>query len=353
MKKIICILLVVVTMTLSGCMGLNISQRDITLSTYNSSISIGSMNEKYVDALRLVSEDALVSFFENNSTEEFYDDFRTISEEDHDFIFVPSPLALPVVSECANDFPDKQFAITDVYDIPKMDNVTNIVYKYNEGAYLAGYIAGKTAKAKKLGILCQEDNMITAAMIHAYMAGAITAGGNIEFETSYIGNEYNNNAAYDATIALYDNGCEIVFQNLLNPDGAINAAEVAEKYIIGVGVDQSTKSASRVLTTIVINYDIALSKVLNKYIEDESSVKGETFEFGLADYVVSLSKTTTHIDKDVFSQVSKLKESIITGSLKVPYTPEEVEKLREEAINNPPVEEEAEETEETEEATKE
>lgn len=351
MKKISVLLLIAVSLMFSGCMGLDISKPDISICTYNSSITAGTMNEKYLDALKIVTDKALVSYFENSSVEEFEDDITTISSENHNLIFVPNSSAWEILSECASDYPEKHFAITDVYEESIPSNMTNIAYKYYEGAYLAGYVAGKTAKEKKLGILCEKEDIPTTEMIYAYAAGAVTAGGDIEFDIKYIGTEYNNNTAYDAATELYKNGSEIIFQNLSIPDGAINAANVADKFIIGVGVEQSVKSASHVLTSVVVNYDIALSKVLTDYLENPDSIKGKTYNYGMKDHIVSLSKTSTHIDKAVFSEVSKLKESIIKGGFDVPRTYEAVEALREEAIKNPPeepVEDESEDTEETE-----
>ena len=72
-----------------------------------------------------------------------------------------------------------------------------------------------------------------------------------------------------------------------------------------MGLDQSVKSSSHVLTTVVVNYDIALSTVIRKYI-DKEPIGGKTFSFGVGDYVISLSKTTTNIDKTVLKASMKV-----------------------------------------------
>ena len=161
---------------------------------------------------------------------------------------------------------------------------------------------------------------------------------------------YDNNIANAAATELYKNGCEIVFQNLNNPDGALTAAETEDKFIIGVGLDQSLQSSSNVLTSVVVNYDIAFSSVVRKYL-DKEDIGGKTFEFGLSDYIVSLAKTNTHINKAIFSDTNKIKEKIIKGEFIVPCTIEEVEALRAEAIANPVVKENAETKENTTEET--
>ena len=173
-------------------------------------------------------------------------------------------------------------------------------------------------------------------MTYAFMAGALSAAGNINFEEKYIGYDYDNNTAQSAATELYRNGCEIVFQSLVNPNGAINAAENENKYIIGVGLDQSLKSSSHVLTSVVVGYDVAFSSVIRKFIEKED-IGGKTFEFGVGDYVVSLAKTNTHITKEIMTQANRIKEDIISGDFVVPYTLEEVEAIRKEVTLNPPV----------------
>lgn len=355
MKRILCALLAISTFVLSGCMGLDINKPDITLTTYNTSVSSGTVGEKYIEGLQVFAKDILINSFENTVPAEFEDNLRTIVEEKkHNLIFVNQHYAWDSLEKIASEYPNQKFGITDVYNQTIPSNVTNIIYKYHEGSYLAGFIAGKTIKGNKLGILCEVDDIVSMKLINAFMAGAIKGGGNIEFEVKYIGETYDNNIANTAATELYKNGCEIVFQNLLNPDGAITAAETEDKFIIGVGLDQSLQSSSHVLTTVIVNYDIAFSSVVRRFL-DKEDICGKTFEFGLSDYIVSLSKTNTHINKNIFSETNKIKEKIIKGELTVPCTPEEVEVLRQEAIENPvvktPPEEEETKAEETSEGT--
>lgn len=334
MKKTLCILILIVSFVLSGCMGLGISKPDIAITTYNTSIENGTINAKYLDGLKVFSEDALICYFENTEPEEFEDNFKQIASESHDVIFLTQYYGGDILFETASKYPDKLFGIADAYGRELPENVFNISFRYYEGAYLAGYVAGKTISGNKLGILCEQEDDINKSIAYAFMAGAIEGGGNITFEEKYIGIDYDNNTSMEAATELYDSGCEIVFQNLMNPTGAINAAENEDKFIIGMGLDQSIKSASHVLTTVVVNYDIALSTVIRKYMEEEA-IGGEAFEFGVGDYVVSLSKTTTHIDKEILRQTNKVKENIISDDFEVPHTLEEVEELQQEAKRNP------------------
>ena len=354
MKRILCLILALTTLLLSGCMGLDINKPDISLTTYNTSIASGTVGAKYLEGLQVFSKDTLINYFENTEPEEFEDNLRTIAnEKKHDLIFVNQHYGWNEFEKVASEFPEQIFGITDINNKTIPSNVINVVYKYYEGSYLAGYIAGKTISGNKLGILCETDDDVSKPLIYAFMAGAIKGGGNIEFEVKYLGIDYDNNTANAATTELYKNGCEIVFQNLLNPAGAITAAETEDKFIIGVGLDQSLQSSSHVLTTVIINYDIAFSSVVRRFLNKEK-LGGQTIEFGLSDYIVSLAKTNTHIDKAIFSESNKIKDSIITGSFKVPCTLEEVEALREEAILNPVIKTppEEEETTETETETK-
>ncbi len=334
MKKTLIALMLAATLVLSGCMGLGITKPDIALTTYNTDITNGSINAKYLDGLKVFSEDTLICYFENTDPAEFEENLATIAKENHNVILTTQYLGWSALEKVAKTAPDKLFGITDapVSELP--ENIFSISYKYYEGAYLAGYVAGKTISGNKLGILCEQEDELNKSIAYAFMAGAIKAGGNITFEEKYIGITYDNNVSRNAAAELYSNGCEIVFQNLINPTGAINAAETEDKFIIGLGLDQSVKSASHVLTTVVVNYDIALSTVIRKYM-DKENIGGKTFNFGVSDYVISLSKTTTNIDKDVLKQTNKEKESIISGELKVPHTAEAVEELRQEAIKNP------------------
>lgn len=335
-KRILGVLLIFTVFLLSGCMGLDIDKKDVAVTTYNAPINNGGIGTKYIDGLKLLTGDASLCYFENLKSEEFPENLSKIADESHDFIFVTHSYGWDYLKETAKKHPKVNFGIADVYESELPANITSITYRYYEGTYLAGYVAGKTLKGNKIGILTETDNENTKKYITAFKAGVIAAfGDKAEFEEKVIGIDYDNDLANTAATELYDNGCEIIFQDLINPDGAINAAEVKNKLIIGLGVDQSVKSASAVLTTVDINYDIAFSTTVRKFLHGED-IGGKAFDYGASDYVISLSRTNKNIDKKVFSESNRIKESIINGSFKVPTTEEELNAVIENAKANPP-----------------
>lgn len=351
MKKIIlCLLIAALVLSFSGCMGLDIDKKDIAVTTYNSPINNGGIGTKYIDGLKLLTGEAVLCYFENLKSSEFEENFKKIAQEKHDVIFATHNYGWPILREVSATNSKIMFGIADVYEtLPS--NVFAINYRYYEGSYLAGFVAGKSLKGNKIGILTETDSEITKKFINSFKAGVITsAGADVEFEEKVLGYDYDNDMANTAATELYDNGCEIIFQDLITPDGAINAAEVKNRFIIGMGVDQSVKSSSAVLTTVDINYDIAFSTTVRKYLHGEN-IGGKAFEYGVSDFVISLARTNKNVHKDIFSECNKIKENIINGSIKVPVTDEELAAAIEYAKANPPAPETSEEAQETPAAT--
>lgn len=330
MKKFICVLLILAALiSLCACMGIEKKKKDITIVTYNIPVNDFGIGSKYIEGLKMIGNEASLSYFENLISSEFSSNLNKIAEENHDFIFLVQPYGYDELIKVAKAHPELSFGISDITDDkPLASNITSITFKYHEGTYIAGFIAGKSLRtSKKIGILTETEEPYVKKYVNAFKAGALSADNTIEFEDKILGIDYTAEDARKAAEELYDNGCDTVFQDLYRPEGAIEAADAKGKYTIGLGIDQSVKSSNAVLTTVTASYDIAFSEVLGKFVTD-TDIGGKTFDFGIGDFAVSISKTTKNINKDVLSEANKISDSIFNGNFAVPTSEAELEALR-------------------------
>ena len=329
MKKIICAFLIfAVMLSLSACMGIEKEKKDITIVTYNIPVNDFGVGSKYIDGLKMIGKLAALNYFENLDSSKFSENFTKITSENHDFIYLIQPYGYDEVLAAAKKNPELNFGVSDVYESQLPSNISAITFRYYEGTYLAGFIAGKSLKSsKKIGILTETDMDHVKKYVTAFKAGALTADKTIEFEEKILGTEYTEEQAKQAADELYANGCDTVFQDLYRPEGAIESAENNGRYTIGLGIDESVKSASAVLTTVTASYDIAFSEVLGKFVTG-SDIGGKTFDYGISDFAVSLSKTTKNINKDVLNEVTVMSDSIFNGEFTVPTHENDLEIIR-------------------------
>ena len=84
-----------------------------------------------------------IKYLESKQDSDYATNVETLADEEGDLIIGVGSKLSDTIKEAAKNYPDQKFAIIDeTYDeIPS--NVTPIVFKANEAAYLTGLIAGR------------------------------------------------------------------------------------------------------------------------------------------------------------------------------------------------------------------
>ena len=101
-----------------------------------------------------------VKVIESKQASEYLGNIETLADDNMDLIIgVGNSMAGDIKTQAEN-YPDLNFAIIDeTYDeIP--ENITPILFKENEAAYLTGLIAGKMTKTNEVGFLGGMENQV-------------------------------------------------------------------------------------------------------------------------------------------------------------------------------------------------
>ena len=182
------------------------------------------------------------------------------ANEDYDILIVGTWQMVEFLQNIAPKYPDKKFMIYDTsvdYETCEMcDHVYSVLYKQNEGSYLAGLYAGLMTQQdmegmneeKIIGVIGGQDIPVINDFIVGYKQGAADAG--LDPDTGVIvqyAGDWNDPATgKEIALAMYQQGADIVF-NVAGGTGVgiFQAAEEVGRYAIGVDSDQATIIAGK------------------------------------------------------------------------------------------------------------
>jgi len=251
------------------------------------------------------------------------------------------PMAEPLVGVAAQ-YPDKKFIIFDVavdYDkCPnKCENVYSVLYKQNEGSYLAGLYAGLMVQKplsgmtgkRLIGVIGGQDIPVINDFIVGYKQGAKDAGLDPEREVlvQYAGGWNDPAKGKEITKAMYRQGASIVF-NVAGGTGLgiFEAAAEDGRWAIGVDSDQwfmlkdeKPELAARILTSMLKNVDNSLFRALKLHLEGKLPW-GKAESLGIAEGGVGLAKNENYeklTPEDVKARIEEAEKAIREGRIRV------------------------------------
>ncbi|MDR7547878.1 MAG: BMP family ABC transporter substrate-binding protein, partial [Armatimonadota bacterium] len=240
----------------------------------------------------------------------------------------------------APKYPNKKFIIFDVtvdYAKCKCGNVYSILYKQNEGSYLAGLYGGLMLKKKnipgmtgtKIGVVGGLDIPVINDFIVGYKQGAKAAGldPNRDVLVQYAGAFNDPAKGKEITKAMYRQGAAIVF-NVAGGTGVgiLEAAAEDGRWAIGVDSDQyeifkaqKPAIANRILTSMLKNVDNSLHRALR--LAREGKVPwGKAEALGIAEGGVGLARNENFkkwTPADVVAAIDQAQRDILSGKIKV------------------------------------
>lgn len=219
------------------------------------------------------------------------------------------------------DFEDVKFVFVDNGLDGVGDNLMSIVYKQNEGSFLVGYIAGKLSKTGKIGVVGGEDGATINDFIVGYEAGAQYANPAVTVSRKYTEDYEDPAKGKEAALALYGEGCDIVFAVAgKTGEGVFEAAAETGNYAIGVDSDQKYINPELIICSMVKKvgksiYDVA-ADVDGKYLPGQIWVAD--MATGYIDVAYGADDMPQQVSDELKAEVEALKQKIISGEIIVP-----------------------------------
>lgn len=263
---------------------------------------------------------------ESKSEKDYEPNLEALAEQGADLVVGVGINMKASMEKVAPKFKNTKFAIVDA--AVAADNVRSLLFKEEEGSFLAGYLAGMMTKTKKLGFVGGMELPLIKKFQAGYEAGAKTADKSVEvLPAKYTGSWDNIDYAKVAALSLINAGADIVYHAAGRAGlGVISAAKEKGVYAIGVDSDQDAIAEGSVLTSMIKRVDEAVYQTI-KDLKDGSFTAGERV-YDLKAGGVGLSEmrfTKEAVGEAKLAKVREISDKIASGELKVPTTPQELE----------------------------
>jgi basic membrane lipoprotein Med (substrate-binding protein (PBP1-ABC) superfamily)/DNA-binding SARP family transcriptional activator len=288
-------------------------------------------------------ETATVSFPSNEVEAEL----RRISEEGVDLVIVGLGAdATDVDAAVAVEHPDTRYVVWENWgELP--GNVTNLEFRSEEGAYLAGAAAALTSRTGTVGFIGGWKVDIIDAYLAGYAAGARSVDPGIEVLPTYLASPPDLSAfnspqlGAKAADQLYAEGADVILAAAGSSGlGVFETARSGSRFLgrqlwaIGVDSDEyvSVLGAlvpegqdpaawqAHILTSVRKRLDEAFYTVLAEYAG--GSLAPGVRSFGLAEGGIDISYSGGFID-DIRPRLEALRDRIISGEIDVPAVPDD------------------------------
>ena len=229
----------------------------------------------------------------------------------------------------APQYPDKRFIIYDVsvdYSKGGLDNVYSVVYKQNEGSYLAGVYVGLMSQTGIVGVVGGQDIPVINDFIVGYEQGA-RENGVTNVIVQYAGGWNDPAKGKELALAMFQQGADYVFQVAGGTGvGVFEAAQEMGLYAIGVDSDQALiiaetdpAQAEFIPTSMLKNVDNSLYRAMSMYIEGTLPF-GEAEALGVAEGGVGLAKNEYYermTPAEVKAAIEQVEQDLLEGNIVV------------------------------------
>ena len=228
------------------------------------------------------------------------------------------------IEEVAPKYPKVHWIWIDNETSEPVENVLNIVYKQNEGSFLAGYIAASVSKTGTIGAVGGEDSDTINDFIVGYEQGAKQANPDVQVIHNYT-NDYADPAkGKECAFTLNDKGADVIFQIAsASGDGVFEAGKERGFYAIGVDSDQRYIDPDTIICSMRKGVGDSIYQAVTRAQKDDS-LWGTTWIVGLSDELVGIGygDEPLHpaISEELRAQVDALAKQIADGEILVKTT---------------------------------
>jgi basic membrane protein A and related proteins len=226
------------------------------------------------------------------------------------------------LEKIAPEYPDTKFAIIDMV-VTGQPNVKSIVFKEQEGSYLAGVMAAMAAASNKVGFVGGMDIPLIHKFACGYVGGVKSVKPDAEVFQAYTGSDpsaWNDPVkGGEITKSQISQGADVVYHAAGGTGvGVLQAAAEANKLGIGVDSNQNMLQPGKVLTSMLKRVDVA---VYNTFMDAKNDkFVADIQNLGLKEDGVGVALDDNNkalVTPEMLAAVDKAKADIIAGTVQV------------------------------------
>lgn len=304
----------------------------VGLVTDIGSVDDGTFNQFAYDGL-LAAEECFgieTNFIETTSEADYANNLSTILSDSPDAVVTVGFLLADATLETANANPETNFIGIDQFQETFPDNYTGILFREDQGGFLAGAMAGLLTESNVVGVVGGLESVPPVVrFVNAFRTGALYVDDSINVLQVY-NDSFTDPAggASDAQQMLGEDADVIFGAGGQTGSGAIRAAAEAGAYGIGVDQDEyfttfsggSAPGADRLATSAVKRVDLGVFTQIAAAISDEFA--GGIFELTAENGGITYAPFhDADIPADVATEIEEIRAGLADGSIETGVDP--------------------------------
>lgn len=270
-----------------------------------------------------------VEYLESKQESEYIQHIETFVDQEMDLIIGVGYQLKDTIEDVSASYPEQKFALLDeTYEkIPA--NVVPVVFKEEEGAYLAGATAAKMTKTDNVGFIGGMPAPGVVKYHYGYKYGVESTKTGVKVHEQYANSFSDQAKGKSIAKQMYANNVDIILSAAGDTGtGAIEAAKENSKLAIGVDRDQSDLAPENVITSVLKKLDVA-SYGLAKDLVEGKFEGGVEKVYGLKEGAIGLPENTNKlVPKEILDYVNEVSEKIKNGEIKVPRNEDEYNSMK-------------------------
>lgn len=255
---------------------------------------------------------------------------------DFDVIVTGTFTMTPLVQKIAPQYPHVRFIVFDAavdYAACRCANVHSMLFRQNEGAFLAGFLASRLSAPPAgtpptVGVVGGMQIPVIDDFITGFGAGARAADARTRVLRQYVNSFTDPATGKEIAKALFAEGAGVVFQAAGGSgQGVIEAAAEAHRYAIGVDADQyllyrtaSPERAASIVTSVLKRVDVAIERALALH-QQQALRYGNAESLGLAAHGIGLARSSpvlANLPPALLAELDGVERDIVDGRVQVP-----------------------------------
>lgn len=270
-------------------------------------------------------------YLQSTSDADYITNINNLVRRDFDVVYGIGFLMEEPIKTIAAQQKDAQLAIIDsIVDAP---NVASVMFKEQEGSFLAGVAAALMSESKQIGFVGGMEIPVIERFEAGFLEGVKAVDPSIKVDVQYTGKF--DDAALGKTTAnrMYSSGVDIIFHAAGGTGNGVFAEAKERKtkdananvWVIGVDSDQYEEGAvgdtNVTLTSMLKKVGTAVQNIAKDAMAGNFP-GGTTVTYGLAEEGVGLADSRGAIPQEVLDQIDEFTKKIADGEIVVPETVE-------------------------------
>lgn len=254
------------------------------------------------------------AYLEQVPSTDWEESLRTFASQGFSLVMGHGDQFSEPAKKVASEFPDTNFiVINGAYTAP---NLASIALFDEQVSFLAGVVAAKMSKSGKVGYLGGLEIPPVIRNGKGFEQGAKYVNAQIEVSLTYLGDFNDAAKGKEATLAMAENGVDVIFYYVDNAMlGIQEAAKGANVKLIGCIFDQYEMAPDLILTSAIQDISTAIFEAAKT--AKEGNFEGKAYLFGLDSGAIALAPFRENVPPQVVDYVKQVQQEIISGKLPI------------------------------------